>query len=148
VFAVFEVFGSRHSREKNSSIFIYTGPDRPGENTSNTANTAKRFNGQTAIAVPQRGGACVLPDQNRTSERPDMPDHPNHVTEARNWLKAAEDAAIHLDGGGEVEALVSQRNALIGIGHAILALAQQLYDDGGGSLPISGTITPERGPHR
>jgi hypothetical protein len=61
----------------------------------------------------------------------------NHVTEARDWLKAAEGAAIHLDGGGDIEALVSQRNALIGVGHAILALAQQLYEDGGGDLPIS-----------
>jgi hypothetical protein len=62
----------------------------------------------------------------------------NHVTEARDWLKAAEDTASHLDGGGEIEALVSQRNALIGIGHAILALVQQLYDANGGDVPLTG----------
>jgi hypothetical protein len=50
----------------------------------------------------------------------------DHETEARDWLKAAEDTPIHLDSTGNVEALVAQRDALIGIGHALLAVAQEL----------------------
>jgi hypothetical protein len=63
--------------------------------------------------------------------------HTSHVAEARDWLKAAADATIHLDKTGEIEALVSQRNALIGVGHAILALTRQLYDANGGDVPLT-----------
>jgi hypothetical protein len=50
----------------------------------------------------------------------------DHNSEARDWLKSAEDINIYLDSTGHIEALVSQRAALIGIGHAILALTEEL----------------------
>jgi hypothetical protein len=61
-----------------------------------------------------------------TTKGVSMTTETDHEAEARDWLKAAEDIPIHLDSAGNIEALVSQRAALVGIGHALLAVAQEL----------------------
>jgi hypothetical protein len=50
----------------------------------------------------------------------------DHEGEAREFLEAAGSQAMHFDEPGAIEAQIVQAQALIGIGHALLALTGEL----------------------
>ena len=80
-------------------------------------------------------------------------DTADYIAEAERYFEQA-DALCQSHGGGSLakaddgSLAMAQVQATIGVGQAVLALAQQLYDDGGGDLPISGSIplTPRAEP--
>jgi hypothetical protein len=69
---------------------------------------------------------CLLPNQQESEA---MTNH--HIAAAMEYFRDAQELCHdHAEAEPQVQ-------ATIGLGHAVLALAQQLYDDGGGDLPIS-----------
>jgi hypothetical protein len=73
-----------------------------------------------------------------------MTAHPNHVAQASAYLIAASELAQQGYEWNKDKSVHAQILATMAVAESVLALARQLYDQGGGDVPLVGTITPER----